>query len=101
MIEGFNYIDCKLLSHDRMFYVYTKSPDIVYVELLGGYPKDLHGGLSNVREVLFQEIYEDSELYLLMQGKCRKRSKRVSELCKNAITNSKEDLDGTKTHSDN
>lgn len=81
-----NYVYCKLLSHDRMFYVYSKAPNIVYVKLIGEYPTHLPPGVSDSREVLFEDTYENIQLYELMQEKSRKRSKKIAELCKNAIT---------------
>lgn len=78
------YVDCKMISHDRMFWVHRQEPNLVKVCLKGAYPKNVPGG-QDARPILFQDTFSDATLYQLMIEKNRKRSKKIAEMCKEAV----------------
>lgn len=84
---SWDYVDCKMLSHDRMFWVHQQAPDRVRVTLNGAFPKNTPSG-PDARPILFEATYDDPALYQLMSVKNRKRSKKIAQMCKEAIAES-------------
>lgn len=83
--KDWEYVDCKMLSHDRMFWVFRKEANLVKTVLRGAYPENMPSG-SDARSILFEETYSDVALYQLMGAKSRERSKKIAAWCKEAIT---------------
>ena len=77
--------------HGTMFSIYSQEPNRIKVIIRGEYPEGLEPGHENVRETLFEEIYEDNDLYELMKENTRARRKKKAELFKYAYSKAKVD----------